>query len=234
MARSVRAMPGSAHGLADPERAVRAELAGAGEGVDEMTGQRQHDGGGEPLGGQLDRRRQHLVERQPPVALVQGEPAVDGAGHLHAADVAPQRASSSSPRRASAPGRSPRRPGRRRAAPRAASRAPRPWPARRRPSPHRCGPTTAIAVPVATAASAAEPPRASMPRPADAASWSAAATMPRRPGPRAEGGEGERHGQTTTTERSTSPRCMRAKAASTWSMPIVSLTKRSRSSRPPR
>ena len=49
------------------------------------------------------------------------------------------------------------------------------------PRPHRCGPTTAIAVPVATAASAAEPPWASMPRPADAASWSAAATMPRSP-----------------------------------------------------
>ena len=31
------------------------------------------------------------MERPPPVALVQGEPAVDGAGHRHAADVAPQR-----------------------------------------------------------------------------------------------------------------------------------------------
>ncbi len=80
---------GHAHGLADVEGALRAELAGAGEGVDEMAGQRQHDGGGEPLGSQFDRWRQHLVERQPPVALVQGEPAVDGAGHLHAADVAP-------------------------------------------------------------------------------------------------------------------------------------------------
>ena len=38
------------------------------------------------------------------------------------------------------------------------------------PSPHRCGPTTAMAAPVATAASAAEPPRSSMARPADAAS----------------------------------------------------------------
>ena len=56
-----------------------------------MAGQRQHDGGGEALGRQLDRRRQHLVEGQPPVALVQREPAVDRAGHLHAADVAPQR-----------------------------------------------------------------------------------------------------------------------------------------------
>ena len=44
-----------------------------------------------PVGGQLDRRRQDLVEGQPPVALVQGEPPVDGAGHRHAADVAPQR-----------------------------------------------------------------------------------------------------------------------------------------------
>ena len=59
------------------------------------------------------------------------------------------------------------------------------------PSPHRCGPTTAIAAPVATAASAADPPRSSMPIPAEAASWSAAATMPRRPRPRAEGREGE-------------------------------------------
>ena len=58
------------------------------------------------------------------------------------------------------------------------------------PSPHRCGPTTAMAVPVATAASAAEPPRASMASPADAASWSAAATMPRRPVREAKGARG--------------------------------------------
>ena len=82
---------GHAHGLADVEGALRAELAGAGEGVHEMAGERQHDGRGEALLGQFDRGRQHLVERQPPVALVQGEPAVDGAGHLHAADVAPHR-----------------------------------------------------------------------------------------------------------------------------------------------
>ena len=49
------------------------------------------------------------------------------------------------------------------------------------PSPHRWGPTTAMTVPVATAASAAEPPWASMAMPAEAASWSAAAVMPRRP-----------------------------------------------------
>ncbi len=49
------------------------------------------------------------------------------------------------------------------------------------PRPHRCGPTTAMAAPVATAASAAEPPSASTPMPATAASWSAAATMPRVP-----------------------------------------------------
>ena len=47
------------------------------------------------------------------------------------------------------------------------------------PRPHRCGPTTAITVPAPTAASAAEPPRASSPIPAEAASWSAAATTPR-------------------------------------------------------
>ena len=41
-------------------------------------------------------------------------------------------------------------------------------------------------------------------------------------------------GYSTTTERSTSPRSIRAKASSTWPMPMVSLTKRSRSSRPPR
>ena len=53
-----------------------------------------------------------------------------------------------------------------------------------------------------------------------------------------ERGERQRHpitpAQSTTTDRSTSPRCMRAKASSTPSMPMVSLTKRSRSSRPSR
>ena len=49
------------------------------------------------------------------------------------------------------------------------------------PRPHRCGPTTAMTAPVPTAASAAEPPRARRPMPAEAASWSAAATMPRSP-----------------------------------------------------
>ena len=83
--------PGDAHGLPDVERPRRAELARAGQRVDEMAGQRQHDGGGEALGGQLDRRGQDVVEGQPPVALVQGEPAVDRAGHLHAADVTSQR-----------------------------------------------------------------------------------------------------------------------------------------------
>ena len=64
-----------------------------------------------PSDGQLDRRRQHLVERQPPVALVQGEPAVDRAGHLHAADVAPHRhgrhplGAHAAPRRSPAPAR---------------------------------------------------------------------------------------------------------------------------------
>ncbi len=70
---------------------VRAELARAGQCVDEVAGQRQHDGGGEALRGELDRRGQDVLEREPPVALVQGQPAVDGTGHLHAADVAPQR-----------------------------------------------------------------------------------------------------------------------------------------------
>ena len=172
---------GEAHGLADGQRALRAQLAGAGEGVHEMAGQRQHDGSGEALLGQFDGGGEDLVERQPPVALVQGEPAVDGAGHRHAADVAPHG------HRRHAVAAQPvgvgcrRRPGRRRGAPRAATPAARPWPARRRRARTGAGPTTAIAVPVATAASAAEPPCASMPRPADAASWSAAATMPRSP-----------------------------------------------------
>ncbi len=52
------------------------------------------------------------------------------------------------------------------------------------------------------------------------------------PAPGPEGCEGEAH--TTTTERSTSPRCIRANAASTSPIPIVSLTKRSRSRRPSR
>ena len=80
---------GEAHGLPDGQRALRAELAGTGEGVHEMAGQRQQDGSGEALLGQFDGGGQDLVEGQPPVALVQGEPAVDGARHRHAADVAP-------------------------------------------------------------------------------------------------------------------------------------------------
>ena len=172
---------GEAHGLPDGQRAVRAELAGSGKGVDEMAGQRQHDGRGEALLGQFDGRRQHLLERQPAVALVQGEPAVDGARHLHAADVAPHRHRRHAVARACRSGSdpAPARPMERSASggdpggATIASTSP--------PSPHRCGPTTAMAVPVATAASAAEPPCASIPRPADAASWSAAATMPRRP-----------------------------------------------------
>ncbi len=63
------------------------------------------------------------------------------------------------------------------------------------PRPHRWGPTTAITVPVATAASAPEPPSASMAMPADAASWSAAATMPRSPvrGPKGARGRAMSH-----------------------------------------
>ena len=60
-----------------------------GRACDEAAGQRQHDRGREAVLGQLNGRGQHVGQRQPPVALVQGEPAVDGARHLHAADVAP-------------------------------------------------------------------------------------------------------------------------------------------------
>ena len=80
---------GEAHGLPDGQRAVRAELAGTGERVHEMAGQRQQDGGGEALLGQFDGGGEDLAEGQPPVALVQGEPAVDGARDRHAPDVAP-------------------------------------------------------------------------------------------------------------------------------------------------
>ena len=80
-----------AHALADLEWPTGAQLAGPRERVDQMARQRQHDGGGEAVLGQLNRRRQHLVEREPAVAVMEGEPAVDGAGHLHAADVAAQR-----------------------------------------------------------------------------------------------------------------------------------------------
>ena len=79
---------GEAHGLADGQRPVGAQLAGTGEGVHEMAGQRQHERSGKALLGQFDGGGEDIVERQPPVALVQGEPAVDGAGHLHAAYVA--------------------------------------------------------------------------------------------------------------------------------------------------
>ena len=73
--------------LANFQRAARTQFAGAIDAVDEVAGQRQHDGRGEAVGGQLNGRGQHLGQRQPAVAFVQGEPAVDGAGHLHAADV---------------------------------------------------------------------------------------------------------------------------------------------------
>ena len=82
---------GHTHALSDLERSRRAELVGPGQHVDEMRGQRQHDGSGEAVGGQLDRRGQDVGERQPPVACVQREPTVHGARHRHAADVAPQR-----------------------------------------------------------------------------------------------------------------------------------------------
>ena len=39
---------GEAHGLADGQRPVGAQLAGTGQGVHEMTGQRQHDRSGKP------------------------------------------------------------------------------------------------------------------------------------------------------------------------------------------
>ena len=77
--------------LANFQRAARAQLAGAGDGVNEMAGQGQHDGRGEAVSGQFNGRRQDLGQRQPAVAFVQGEPAVDRAGHLHAADVAAHR-----------------------------------------------------------------------------------------------------------------------------------------------
>ena len=82
---------GDAHALPDLERPTGAELAGSRERVDEVTRQRQHDGGRKAVLGQLDRRGQHVAEREPAVAGVQGQPTVHGAGHLDAADVAPQR-----------------------------------------------------------------------------------------------------------------------------------------------
>ena len=80
---------GESHGLANGQGPVGAQLAGTGKGMHEVAGQRQHDGRGIAVLGQFDGGGEDVSERQPPVALVQGEPTVDGAGHLHAADVAP-------------------------------------------------------------------------------------------------------------------------------------------------
>ena len=57
--------------------------------------------------------------------------------------------------------------------------------------PHMCGPVTAMTAAAATAASAALPPRSSAPKPAWAAKWSAAFTMPRRPVRGAKGARGK-------------------------------------------
>ena len=79
------------HTLAHLERSVGAELARAGQPVDEMAGQGQHHRRREALLSQLDRGGEHGRERQSPEALVQRQPAVDGAGHLRAADVVADR-----------------------------------------------------------------------------------------------------------------------------------------------
>ena len=172
---------GQAHALADLERPGGAELARTGERVDEVAGQGQHDGGGEALVRQLDGRAPgprraaggHGARAAPASRPRRRAPARSGRPRAGA--------SPSSPRRACRAGSdpAPARPTERSASggvPGGATMA-RTSP----PRPHRWGPTTAIAAPVATAASAAEPPRASRPRPAEAASWSAAATMPRNP-----------------------------------------------------
>ena len=179
------------HRLPYVERAVGAQLARTGQGVHEMAGQRQHDGGGKPLLGQLDRRRQHVLERQPPVALVQGEPAVDRAGHLHAAQVVPHRhgrQALGAHGRGIGPGAGPAdgeqclrrraRIGRRHHGQHVA------------PEPAQVRPHDGHGRPCGHGGVGRRAARASMASPADAASWSAAATMPRRPVREAKGARG--------------------------------------------
>ena len=103
-----------------------------GSRVHEMAGQRQQDRRREAVLGQFDGGGQDVVEGQPPVAIVQREPAVDGARHRHAADVAPH-----GHRRhavAAQPGRVGCRagPARRRGVPRGSTPVAPPWPARHR------------------------------------------------------------------------------------------------------
>ena len=200
-----------------------------------MAGQGQHDRGGEAFLGQLDRRRQDRRQWQPPVACVQGEPAVHGAGHRHAADVTPQR------HHGPALGPQARRVCTRAGAPDGQERlGPRP---RRRHHGQDVAPE---------AAQVGSDDRHHRPRGDGGVSRRAAVRQHGDPGRRrqlvgrrdhaaqsragAEGGERQCHRarQRTTTDRSTSPRRMREKATSTSSMPMVSLTKRSRSSRPSR
>ena len=53
-----------------------------------MAGQGEQDGGHEPVFGQFDRRTEHRAQWESPVPTVEGQPAVDRAGHGDAADVA--------------------------------------------------------------------------------------------------------------------------------------------------
>ena len=200
-----------------------------------MARQGQHDGGREPVGGQLDRRPQDFLEGQPSVALVQGEPPVDGAGHRHAADVAPQwhhgHALGAHPRRiragAGAPDRQERLGWRPRRRHHGEDVAPEPAQVGAHDRHDGAGGHRGVGGGPATSE------HADAGRDGQLVGRRDHAAQPR---PGAEGGEWERHRrrQRTTTERRTSPRCMRAKASSTSPMPMVSLTKRSRSSRPSR
>ncbi len=226
---------GQADALADFEWPVGAQLARPRQRVDEVAGQSQHDGGGKAFLGQLDRRCQDLHQGQPSVARVQGEPAVHRAGHRHAADVTPQG------HHGPALGPKARRVGTRAGVPDGQERLGR-RPRRRHHGQHITPETAQVGpdhrhhrargdggVGGRTAARQHGDPRRrrQLVRRRDHA--------PQR-GTRGEGCERECHGpdQRTTTDRSTSPRCMRENASSTSSMPMVSLTKRSRSSRPSR
>ena len=189
-----------AHDLPDGQRALRAELAGTGHRVHEMAGQRQQDRRREAVLGQFDGGGQDVVEGQPPVAIVQrvGQPSTaPGTGTLR---MSPRTGIVAMPSRRSRAGRMPRGPAAERSAsgvdPGGATMASTSPPSRQ------VGPTTAIAVPVATAASAAEPPCASMPSPAEAASWSAAATMPAPAHARTERGKREGHASGIARSRS--------------------------------
>ena len=191
MARSVRAMPGSRTVCPMSSGPSGQSSPAPGSAWTRWLASASMIEAGKPSSASSIAGASTSAEGQPAVALVQGQPAVDGAGHLHAADVTAQRHGRHAPRRA---GRAASEPAPARPTTSSASGGDpgrrRPWPGRRRPGRTGAGPTTAMAAPVATAASAAEPPRASMAMPAEAASWSAAATMPRSPVRGAEGGEG--------------------------------------------